>query len=227
MSGDLESLKQEAADRALELVRPGMVVGLGTGSTARYFVEGLGRRVREGLQISAVATSRATAELAASLRIVTTEDVENIDLAVDGADEIDPALNLIKGRGGAMAREKLVASAARRFVVVADETKLVDQLGRSSLPVEVIPFLWRLTARRLSALGATGELRGDRAHPFVTDNGNLVLDLTFPGPMVDPRGVGEAIKATLGVVEHGVFAGLASACIVAGHDGVRVLGSLE
>src|SRR6476646_7599464 len=159
-----------------------MLLGLGSGSTAKYFTEGVGRLVADGMKLRAVPTSRATAELAAENGIpIVTELVGQIDLAVDGADEVDPALNLIKGRGGALFREKLVASAARRFVVVVDESKLVKRLGVGVLPCEVLPFLWRSTAERLTALGVSLVVRGGEETPYVTDNGNLILDLSGEG----------------------------------------------
>src|SRR5438874_1343890 len=149
-----------------------MLVGLGSGSTARYFTEGLGRRVAEGLKVRGVPTSRATAELAAELGIpIVTELVGPIDLTVDGADEVDPALNLIKGRGGALSREKLVAAASKRFVVVVDESKLVKQLGAGVLPVEVLAFLWRSTAERRMMIGLGMVILGGEEVPYVTDNG--------------------------------------------------------
>lgn len=224
---EIEAFKAAAAERALELVRPGMVIGLGSGSTARYFTEGLGRLVAQGLQVRAVATSRLTAELASSAQIpILSELRESIDLVVDGADEIDPSLRLIKGRGGALTREKLVAAAGRKVVIVADESKLVTRLGRGVLPVEVLPFLWQHTADRLERLGTTYTVRGEPGEPFVTDNGNMILDLTFPDGIADPVTLDAAISRTVGVVEHGIFIGLAHACIIAGRDGVRVLGSL-
>ncbi|HEX9364774.1 MAG TPA: ribose-5-phosphate isomerase RpiA, partial [Candidatus Dormibacteraeota bacterium] len=177
-----DNLKRAAAGKALELVQDGMLLGLGSGSTARYFTEGVGRLVAEGMKVRGVPTSRATAELAAELGIpIVTELVGQIDLSVDGADEVDPALNLIKGRGGALFREKLVAAASKRFVVVVDESKLVKQLGAGVLPVEVLPFLWRSTAERLTALGVTLVVRGGEETPYVTDNGNLILDVTVEG----------------------------------------------
>lgn len=225
---DVEGLKAEAAERALTLVRPGMVIGLGTGSTARYFIEGLGRLVRQGTRVRAVATSHATAELAATVGIASSDDLDApIDLVVDGADEIDPRLRLIKGRGGALTREKLVAVAGRKVVIVADDSKLVEQLGRGPLPVEVLPFLWHLTARRLEQLGASYNPRGEPSDPFVTDNGNLILDLSFAGGIADPEALDIELKRTPGVVEHGLFLGLAHACIIAGVDGVHVMGSLD
>jgi ribose 5-phosphate isomerase A len=152
------------------------------------------------------------------------EEVERgIDLAVDGADEVDPGLNLVKGHGGALFREKLVAVSAERFVVIVDESKLVPRLGQTFVPVEVLPFLWRETARRLGELGPAWTLREGLAGPYLTDNGNLILDLTFEGGVPDPEGTGSALKAVTGVAEHGLFAGIASACIVAGAEGVREL----
>ena len=177
------------------------------------------------MKVRAVPTSRATAELAASLGIpIVTELVGQIDLAVDGADEVDAALDLVKGRGGALFREKLVATAAKRFVVVVDESKMVRQLGAGVLPVEVLPFLWRTTAERLAALGLTLVVRGGEETPYVTDNGNLILDVTIAGGIKNARELGSAIKNVTGVVEHGLFAGIADTVIVAGPEGPRALG---
>ena len=223
--GDQDDLKRAAAEKALELVRDGMLLGLGSGTTMRYFTEGLGRLVEGGMKVRGVPTSRATAELAAANGIpVITELVSPIDLAVDGADEVDPALNLIKGRGGAHFREKIVAAASKRFVVVVDESKMVPQLGVGVVPVEVLPFLWRTTAERLTELGASLTVRGGEEAPFMTDNSNLILDLTFEGGIADPAEVATALKAIVGVVEHGLFVGMTDTCIVAGPDGPRVVG---
>lgn len=220
-----DELKQAAADKALELVQDGMLIGLGSGSTAAFFTEGVGRLVADGFKVRGVPTSRATAELAASLGIpILTEMVGQIDLAVDGADEVDPALNLIKGRGGALFREKLVAAAAKRFVVVVDESKMVKQLGEGVLPVEVLPFLWRTTAERLTALGASLVLRGGEETPFVTDNGNVILDVTVEGGIKDAEAFGFDLKKVLGVVEHGLFVGMTDTVIVAGSDGPKAIG---
>src|SRR5437773_10084534 len=176
-----------------------MLLGLGSGSTSRYFTEGVGRLVSEGMKVRGVPTSRATAELAAQMGIpIVTELVGPIDLAVDGADEVDPALNLIKGRGGALFREKLVAAAAKRFVVVVDESKLVKQLGVGVLPVEVLPFLWRSTAERLTVLGVSLVVRGGEENPYVTDNGNLILDLTVEGGIGNPKDFGAQLKQVTG-----------------------------
>ena len=220
-----DELKQAAAEKALELVQDGMLVGLGTGSTARYFTEGVGRLVAGGMKVRAVPSSRATAELAAELGIpIVTELIGMIDLAVDGADEVDPALNLIKGRGGAMVREKLVAAASRRFVVVVDESKLVRQLGAGVLPVEVLPFLWRSTAERLAEVGLSLVVRGGEETPFITDNGNLILDVTVEGGIKNPASLGVELKKITGVVEHGLFVGMTDTVIVAGPDGPKAIG---
>jgi len=223
----LELYKRTAAARALELVRAGMLLGLGSGSTARYFIEGLGARVGEGLRITAIATSRDSEQRARSLGIPMVQRLERpIDLAVDGADEIDPARNCIKGRGGAFLREKIVAYASRRFVVVADETKAVPRLGAGPVPVEVLSFLWEETSRRIQELGGGSVLRSAGAEPFRTDNGNLVLDASF-GVIPDPSDLGIRLHAIPGVVEHGLFVGMANAVIFAGPAGVRVLGDLS
>jgi ribose 5-phosphate isomerase A len=223
-----EEFKRAAAEKALELVQDGMLLGLGSGSTARYFTEGVGRLVAAGMNVRCVPTSRRTAELAAANGITIVQDLAGqIDLAVDGADEVDPALNLIKGRGGALFREKLVAAAAKRFIVVVDDSKLVRQLGVGRLPVEVLPFLWRSTADRLIALGVSLTVRGGEESPFITDNGNLILDVMVEGGIKDAAGFGDAVKRTIGVVEHGLFVGLADTCIAAGPDGPKVIGRLS
>lgn len=215
--------RARAAARALTLVRSGMIVGLGTGSTAEHFVRGLAGRVREGLRVTGVPTSSVIEALARSLDIPLTERFDRaIDLAVDGADEIDPKLNLIKGRGGAMVREKLVAQAARRFVVIADESKLVAALGKAPVPVEVLPFLHQRTLVLLEDLGARATLRGG-SDPLITDNGNYVVDCQFSVPLTSPPELAAALDAIPGVVGHGLFLGMATAAIVGGPTGVRTL----
>ncbi len=222
-----DAAKRRAAERAVAFVRDGMVVGLGTGSTADFAIAGLVRRVRdEGLRIRAVATSviSARAAEAGGIPLVDLNDVEYVDVTIDGADEIDPRRDLIKGRGGALLREKLVAVASRREIIVADESKLVERLGeRMPLPVEVVPFGWRRTAAALTRLGLTPTLRGDAANPFRTDNGNVILDCGLP-PRAEAAEIAVAIKETTGVVEHGFFLGLAHTVIIATEDGVEVLG---
>jgi ribose 5-phosphate isomerase A len=228
LAEERDAYKAAAAARALELISPGMVVGLGSGTTSGFFLEGLAKLVGSGVSVVGVPTSRATAEMAVSLGIPITEVItEPIDLAIDGADEIDPHLSLVKGRGGALLREKLVAAAALRFVVVADEAKLVPRLGVGVLPVEVLPFLWRQTAERLEPMCEAVHIRGGVSQPFVTDNGNLILDLSFAEPIAEPAAVAAGLAATVGVVEHGLFLGMVTACIVGGPQGTRVLGSLE
>jgi ribose 5-phosphate isomerase A len=225
---DRDSLKAMAAERALELVRPGMIIGLGSGSTASHFIAGLGRLVAGGLAITGVPTSRAAADQARAAGIPLSESIErSLDLAVDGADEIDPKRDLIKGRGGAMLREKIVAAAAQRFVVIADESKLVPRLGQGVLPVEISTFLWLQTARRLERLASHWILRGGEDHPFITDNGNYVIDLTIDGGISQPAALAGALDSTIGVMAHGLFIGMARACIVATPSGCRVLGSLD
>src|SRR5256886_6437440 len=205
----VEGQKKVAVDRALELVRPGTVVGPGSGSTARYFIPGLGDRVRAGLKVQAVATSMESRRLAEEGRIPITErNDQALDLAVDGADEIDPAVNCLKGGGGALLREKIVAHASRRFVVIADESKLVGRLGRGPVPIEVLPFLWEATSRAIESLGGRPALRLAAGQPYKTDNDNLILDTTFGA--VDAQ-LGTAIHAIPGVLEHGLFFGIARA----------------
>jgi ribose 5-phosphate isomerase A len=212
--------KQAAAERALEEVQDGMLLGLGTGSTASFFVAVLGRRVAEGLRVTGVATSNATAELAASLGIPLLTSVDrDIDLTVDGADEIDPHLNLVKGLGGALLREKVVAAASVRMIVVATDDKLVPALGtRSPLPVEVLPLLWERTAAQLQRLELRPALRQAVTGAFVSDNGNLILDCAY-----DPPRELDALAAGLdrlpGVLGHGLFLGIATEAVVAGPDG--------
>lgn len=224
----LDSYKQQAAERALEHVQTGMRLGLGTGSTARYVVEGLATRLRDGRlrDIVGVPTSEATAALARSLDVplATLDDQSTLDLAIDGADEIDPQLNLIKGLGGALLREKIVAAAAATFVIVADHTKIVRILGeRTALPVEVIPFGMRPCGQHLRDLGCIPLLRRRvDGTPFVTDEGNYILDCRF-NTMNEPASLGIAIRAIPGVVDHGLFVDMASVAYVAGTDGVTIL----
>src|SRR2546425_8421662 len=221
---EVESQKQAAAERALELVKPGTIVGLGTGTTARHFTGGRAPKVRKGLKIHAVVPSLESRALAEAGGIPITERVDgSLDLAVDGADEIDPAVNCVKGRGGALLREKIVAHASRRFVLIADETKLVGRLGRGPVPIEVLPFLWAATSRSIESLGGRPELRMAPGGPFKTDNGNLVLDTSFG--TVDAA-LGVALHAIPGVLEHGLFFGMARAAIVGSATGVRILGEL-
>lgn len=222
---EIEEQKQAAAERALELVRPGMVIGLGTGTTARYFIDGLARKVRAGLRIRAVVTSIASRRQAEADGIPLTEDPDGLlDLTVDGADEIDPSINCVKGRGGALLREKIVAHASRRFVVIADESKLVGQLGRGPVPVEVLPFLWQVTSRSIESLGGRPQLRMADGRPYRTDNDNLILDTTFG--VVDAK-LAAALHTIPGVLEHGLFIGIATGAIIGSSTGVRLIGEIK
>lgn len=239
MTDHAEEQKRAAALAALQLVEDGMVLGLGSGSTAEIFLDALGAKIANGMRITGVPTSKRVGELAATrgIPIADLEDVQRIDLAVDGADEIHPrALDLIKGRGGALLREKLVATTAARFCVIADATKLVAQLGeRFAVPVAVIPFGWRQTAERVRALGCEPVLRlnahatpesalpgGHSNAAYVSDDGLYILDCQF-GPIADPAGLDIALKGVLGVVEHGLFLGLAERAIVATERGVKIV----
>jgi ribose 5-phosphate isomerase A len=226
MDEPTETYKRLAAQRALREIRPGMLLGLGTGTTARYFIEGVGELARGGMKLRAVATSLDTARRAAALGIQLVEAIAGpIDLSVDGADEVDPQLNCIKGRGGALLRERVVAHASRRFVVIADGSKAVERLGVGPLPVEVLPFLWEHTVRQLEGLGGHAQLRAGPTQAFRTDNGNFILDVSF-GPIADAAGLGEQLRAIPGVIDHGLFVGMAQAVVLAGAGGVRVLGEL-
>ncbi|GAB4462628.1 MAG: ribose-5-phosphate isomerase RpiA [Anaerolineae bacterium] len=221
-------LKRLAAETAVEQVKSNMVLGLGTGSTTRYAVLKLGELwlERRLTGIVGIPTSEATAQLAAGMGIPLTslDDHADIDLAIDGADEVDPALNLIKGLGGALLREKMVEQNARRLIIVADESKLSPRLGTvSPLPVEVVRFGWRYQARWLASLGCTPLLRGSEAAPYVTDNGNYILDCRFHNGISDPVELAHRLQNRVGVVEHGLFLGMASQVIVATREGVRVM----
>ena len=227
----VEAQKRAAAARAIELVQPGMRLGLGTGSTAKHFVELLAQRVRNGLEVIAVPTSEATRLDAERLGVplTTLDATPELDLTVDGADEIAPDLTLIKGGGGALLREKIVACASTRMIVIADDSKWVPVLGRFALPVEVVPFGLAATRRRIEtaavAAGCAGPAllrRGSDGHAFVTDSGHWILDASF-GQIADPKSLADRLDAITGVVEHGLFIGVAHAVVLAGAAGVRVV----
>lgn len=223
--------KRNAALKALEFVETGMKLGLGTGSTAAYFVKGLGERVRDGMAVWGVATSEATRALcdASGVPLIGHDAMDTLDLAVDGADEIDPAFNLIKGGGGALLREKIVAAAARRFIVIADGSKLVDRLGAFPLPIEVTPFAVPLTARKIAAaLRDCGcadhvslRLAGPSGKPFLTDGANHILDAAC-GRIHDPAALADALARIPGVVDHGLFLGMATCVIVGTAEGAHI-----
>lgn len=218
-----DEAKLKAAQRALDFVQDGMSLGLGSGTTSTIFIKQLGERVKQGLRVQGIATSGASQRLAESLSIpITTFDqCPELDLAIDGADEVGPDLALIKGGGGAMLREKIVAGAARRFIVIADSSKLVDTLGRFPLPVEVIQMALPLVSRKLEALDLNPKLRH---HPdgslYITDEGNFILDCAC-GSIPDPAWTASELRGIVGVVEHGLFVNMASLALIAGDDGVR------
>ena len=229
MSADI--LKRMAAERAIGFVEPGMKLGLGTGSTARHFVDLLGAKVKAGLDVVCVPTSEATRMQAQGLgiRLATLDDEPLLDLTVDGADELDDHLQLIKGGGGALLREKIVAAASARLVIIADASKRVPRLGAFPLPVEVVRFGVTATRGLIVMLagdaGCTGDIRlrlGQDKQPFVTDGGNYIFDCAF-GVIEDPDALDEALKMIPGVVENGLFLGLADAAIIAGPQGIEVL----
>ncbi|AEB11917.1 ribose-5-phosphate isomerase RpiA [Marinithermus hydrothermalis] len=221
-----EAYKKAAALAAVQLVRSGMTVGLGTGSTAKYAIQEIGRRLREGSLegVRGVPTSEASARLAREVGIPLVElGPEGVDLAIDGADEIAPDLALIKGLGGALLREKIVEATARVFVVIADSSKKVRALGeRGPVPVEVAPFGYRATLVALRRLGGVPEVRMAGGRPFVTDNGNLIADVRFD-PIEDPARLEQELKAIPGVLEVGLFVGMADLAFVAGPEGVERL----
>lgn len=227
---DVEGLKRVAAERAVELVEDGMVVGLGTGSTARHVVDVIAERRERGelAAIVGIPTSSATREHARSRGLPVTDfaEISSCDVTIDGADEIGPGLDLIKGLGGALLWEKIVACASDRLVIVADESKRVPRLGvRAPLPVEVVPFGWTLQERFLEELGAVARLRRDATGaPFETDGGHYVIDCSFAGGIADPRKLEAALRERVGIVESGLFLRMATDAVVAGVDGVRLLG---
>lgn len=216
--------KKRAAELAVSFVQDGQTLGLGTGSTAKYAIEALAKLIHEGLRIEGVPTSTATAALAKSLGIPLIEfnEASRIDLTIDGADEVDPGFNMIKGGGGALTREKLVAIASNRRVMLIDETKLVAALGQTrALPVEVLAFCWVMTSRNLQGLGCTPRLRESAGQPFLTDNGNYILDCGFP-PIANPAALEKSIKLLPGVVESGLFVNLADTLIIGFDDRTEV-----
>ena len=228
---DIEAQKRAAAARAVEFVLPGMRLGLGTGSTAKHFVDLLAERVHGGLDVVAVPSSEATRAQAERLGITLTtlDETPELDLTIDGADEIAPDLTLIKGGGGALLREKIVAAASARMLVIADQSKWVQNLGRFPLPIEIAPFGASATRRAVEAAtaaagcpGAAPIRKAANGHAFVTDGGHWLLDAQLQR-IPDPRALAARLAAVPGVMEHGLFIGLARTAIVAGPDGVRLI----
>jgi len=226
-----DAQKRAAAARAVEFVRPGMRLGLGTGSTAKHFVELIGERVRSGLDIVAVPTSEATSAVArrCGISLTTLDETPELDLTVDGADEIDPGLYLIKGGGGALLREKIVASASARMIVIADQSKCVTELGHFPLPLEIVSFgvgaTQRAVEKAIRATQRTGALalrRRKDGQVFITDEGHRILDVAL-GRIDDPVALAHAVSEVPGVVAHGLFIGLTHMAIIGGPDGVKVV----
>lgn len=232
MSVDARKLKVEAGQAALAHVKDGMRLGIGTGSTAEEFIRLLAVTVADGLSVIGVPTSERTATLCRELNVplTTLDETPQLDLAIDGADEINPQLVLIKGGGGALLREKIVAAASRRMVVIADESKFVETLGQFPLPIEVNSFGLKATVLAIETAAQALELEGELAvrlrdgEPFVTDGGHLIVDASF-GRIHDPRALANALSAIPGVVEHGLFLDLADTAILAGADGIRSIGA--
>ena len=214
---DKDQMKKRVGEYAATFIQPGTAIGIGTGTTAYWMIMALGEKVKQGFAITAVPTSRQTGDLAASLGIplVTLNDVDRLALTIDGADEVDPAFHLIKGGGGALLQEKMVAAASDRMIVIADEQKMVTCLGKFPLPIEVIPFGWKQVQKRIDAPSA---LRLKDGQVFVTDHGNYILDAHF-GTIADPRALGEALHDIPGLVEHGLFIGLATEVLIGCEDG--------
>ncbi|MGA7558157.1 MAG: ribose-5-phosphate isomerase RpiA [Terriglobales bacterium] len=218
-----EEEKEAAGRAAAKLVKDGDVVGLGTGSTAYFAVVALGERVKAGMKIVGIPTSSQTADLARTvgIRLTTLDEHPEIDITIDGADEIDPQLRLIKGGGGALLREKVVASASKKMVVVADSGKMVPALGKFPLPIEIISFARTVVEKRIAALGATPKLRTrPDGSSYLTDNGNQILDCSF-GKIADPPSLALALSNIPGIVEHGLFIGLASVALIGRGDRVE------
>jgi ribose 5-phosphate isomerase A len=223
-----DEAKRMAARRAVEFVEDGMLLGLGSGTTSTMFIQELGERVKQGLRVRGIATSIASQQLAESLSIPITNFEESpvLDLAIDGADEVGPGLALIKGGGGALLREKIVASASRKFIVIADSTKLVPHLGRFPLPVEVIKMALPVVTRKFEALGLNPKLRHrPDGSNYITDEGNYIVDCSC-GEITDPAKTAAEIRGVAGVVEHGLFLGMASLALIASDQGVTKIGKL-
>lgn len=216
--------KKAVGEAAAEYIKEGMIVGLGSGSTVNWMLKKLGEQVKNGLNVQGIPTSKKTERLARELGIPLTDfsAVTHIDLAIDGADEVDGKLNLLKGGGGSLVREKIVDAMAEQFIVIADETKLVTQLGAFSLPVEVLPFGWQVTAKRIAETGCKPTLRKKENEIFVSDNGNYVLDCEY-GSILQPKALHEELKLLVGVVETGLFVDMADNVITVRNGKIDLL----
>lgn len=214
--------KRAAGEEAVKFVQPGMLVGLGTGSTAYYFIEKLILRCRQGLKIHAIATSKRSHEqaLKGGIPLLHVEDVTSLDLTVDGADEIDPQKRMIKGGGGALLQEKIIASSSREMIVIIDESKLVPYLGGCPLPIEIVPFAFHAIIKKINEIGFTGHLRQtDDQKNYITDNGNYIYDVRLEAPCLHPESIHKSIRAIPGVVETGFFFNLAGRVLIGRDDG--------
>ncbi|AZJ23646.1 MULTISPECIES: ribose-5-phosphate isomerase RpiA [Bacillus] len=219
------NLKQLAGEYAANFVKYGMKVGLGTGSTVYWTIQKLGERVKEGLAFQAVPTSKETEVLAKQLNIslISLNDVQSLDLTIDGADEIDANLQLIKGGGGALLREKIVATSSKELIIIADESKLVTHLGTFPVPVEIIPFSWKQTERKIQSLGCQTTLRLKNNETFITDNKNMIIDCIFPHNISNPANLHTQLKMITGVVETGLFVNMTSKAIIGTENGIEEL----
>ncbi|GEL77697.1 ribose-5-phosphate isomerase A [Tenuibacillus multivorans] len=224
MLSDVDLKKKAVGEKAVEDIQDGMTIGLGSGSTVYWMLKRLGEKVQEGIKVSGVPSSVRTENWAKEFGVPLTDfsEVNRLDLAIDGADEIDPNFNLIKGGGGSLLREKIVNQAADRFVVVADESKLVEELGAFPLPIEVVQFGWELTAKHLESLGCNPELRKKDGDVFVTNNQNYILDCQF-NSITEPEKLHEEIKSLVGVVETGLFFNMTNQVLIGEEQGVKVL----
>lgn len=222
---DMLNFKQLAGEYAANLVKDGMKVGLGTGSTVYWTIQKLGERVKEGLSFQAVPTSKETEVLAKQLNIslISLNDIQSLDLTIDGADEIDANLQLIKGGGGALLREKIVATSSKELIIIADESKLVTHLGTFPLPVEIIPFSWKQTERKIQSLGCQTTLRLKNNETFITDNNNMIIDCIFPHNITNPTNLHTQLKMITGVVETGLFVNMTSKAIIGTKNGIKEL----
>ncbi|SCC47880.1 Ribose-5-phosphate isomerase A [Bacillus wiedmannii] len=219
------NFKQLAGEYAANFVKDGMKVGLGTGSTVYWAIQKLGERIKEGLSFQAVPTSKETEVLAKQLNIslISLNDVQSLDLTIDGADEIDANLQLIKGGGGALLREKIVATSSKELIIIADESKLVTHLGTFPLPVEIIPFSWKQTERKIQSLGCQTTLRLKNNETFITDNNNMIIDCIFPYNITNPTNLHTQLKMITGVVETGLFVNMTSKAIIGTKNGIKEL----
>lgn len=219
------NLKRLAGEYAADFIKDEMKIGLGTGSTVYWTIQKLGQLVSEGLTIQAVPTSIETKQLAQQLSIplISLSDIDYLDLTIDGADEINPDLQLIKGGGGALLREKIVATSSQKLIIIADESKLVTHLGTFPLPIEIVPFAWEQTAKRIRSFGCQTILRMQNNQPFITDNGNLILDCVFPNQITKPIETHQQLKMITGVIETGLFINMVDKAIIATENGIKKL----